>query len=110
MGGVRANWHVDELDVATDDPFADDVEHVGVPIRIDGRRVSLDERLLELIRAEGRLFDAGVTCAIRDRDDTCCNACPVHHADARVAPLCDVGREIERACTELTARSLGSGR
>jgi hypothetical protein len=107
VGGVRANWHVAELDVATDDPFAVDVEEVGLPIRLDGERASLDRQLVDLIRAEGVLFEAGITCSIKDRSDTCCSACPLFKRDGRLAPLCDVGRRQEQVCTRLAVRRVG---
>lgn len=104
---MRANWHVADLAVPAGDPFAVDVEEVGTPIRLDGERASLDRQLVDLIREEGHLFEAGITCPIKDRKDTCCNACPVHHHDELVGRLCDVGRAQERICTQLAVERLG---
>lgn len=90
-----------------DDPFEVEVPAVGVPIRLDGPRASLDRELVELVRAEARLFEAGVECRIKNRKDTCCTACPIAGEDPAIAELCRVGRAQERVCTTLVARRHG---
>lgn len=100
-----ANWFVDaEVDVSAPDPFAAPVQERGTRIDLREPTAALELRLAELIAREGRLFNAGITCAIKDRVDTCCSACPVcvaHLREERLSTLCRVGREQEAVCTEL---------
>lgn len=63
-------------------------------------------RLGELMDAEGRLFDRQITCAIRDRSDTCCSACSIAGRDPRLEGLCDIGREQERLITQMRVDEL----
>lgn len=102
---VKARWHTavvvpEDLD---EDPLQARVEQVGLPIHLGHEHAVLNERLLELVQVEGRLFNAGVTCAIRDRQDTSCSACPIsaHEEDTQLAALCRCGREQERVATEM---------
>jgi hypothetical protein len=102
---VRAKWFDDVLPDQGGDPFAQaQVETVGRPIYLDGDNARLNERLVELVTAESDMFNHGITCAIKDRDDTACSACPVaRHDDSPLASLCSVGKEQERVCTALAA-------
>lgn len=103
---VRTNWFLDELEVAAP-PV--DVETVGKPIVLDGP-VSLNRRLIELVNEEGRLWSRGVTCAIKDRPDTACSACPVRpDANDPIAPLCAIGCEQERVATRLAVERARAG-
>jgi hypothetical protein len=107
--GVRANWFVDDLNVATDDPFLGDPEEDGQPIELGGDLARLGRRLVELAHQEQTLATAGVTCPIKDRPDTCCSACPVRGSDEALSSLCDVGQEQERVCTRLAVAREHSG-
>lgn len=108
MTGVRANWFLDELPrlgAAEDDPFADveaqRVEDVGVEIDLRG---DTEQRLAQVIEIEGRVRDDGITCAVRERPDTSCSACPFsrhEQPDSRLHRLCLVGREKERLISYL---------
>lgn len=103
---VRANWHVPSTSARDGDPLAGApqrrVEDVGKPIDLTGPP-KLNERLVELVGAEGALADRGVTCAIKDRADTTCSACPIACVDEiePIAALCRVGKEQERVLTLL---------
>lgn len=103
---ARANWFVAQVDTADDpdDPWAMPIEEVGKRIDLRDPRATLELRVGELLRREGNLFDHGITCAIKDKPDTCCHACPVsraHDPNDPLAALCRIGREQERVCTEL---------
>lgn len=105
---TRANWHTAELDLddplGGDDPFAMPIEEVGDPIDLRDRGARLQLRLRELCKKEGNLDRNGVTCPIKDRPDTSCLACPISEAaddTSTRGPLCRIGREQERVCTEL---------
>lgn len=99
--GVQAQWHGD-MTVAQQqgDVFAE--------VRPPRAPVDAQQRLGELIDAEGRLFLRGVSCPIRERADTCCSACPVYGDDPAIAELCRVGREQERICTTQAAEQHGA--
>lgn len=101
---IKARWGSDELVVPTGDPFYERVEQIGLPIVLHADHAEVNERLIALVQEEGRLHNAGIRCAIRDRDDTSCSACPLSaHEDPSSAlhRLCQVGREQELLSTEL---------
>lgn len=85
------------------DPFDMPIEEVGEPIDLSDTTARLDVRLRELLAHEGRLFTRGVTCPVKDRDDTTCTACPLSQAGTshRLSPLCRIGRETENVLTRL---------
>lgn len=102
MGGPRANWYTD---VDPDGPALgeqSEIERVGKPIDLSGAP-ALNQRLIELVNMEGVLHARGVRCAIKDRDDTTCSACPVAAEGSTdpLYPLCALGRNQERVSTEL---------
>lgn len=104
--GVKAQWPGMDLVVRDDedtDPLAARVEQVGLPITLHPDFAALNEKLLQLVQVEGRLFNSGVRCAIKDRDDTSCSACPIsaHQENTELAALCRCGREQERVQTEM---------
>lgn len=109
---IKARWH-QEIVVPDDDPFRQRVEEVGFPITLTDEIPKLETQLLDLIRSEGAMHDAGLTCAIKDRDDTSCSACPISaHNDESSAmrPLCLCGREQEKVMTQLAvAREASRG-
>lgn len=104
---TKANWHTAELAELAEwdeDPFEQPIEEVGEVIDLGSGEARLHVELAELIRGEGNLDRVGITCAIKDRADTTCHACPVSEAARRDKPLgvlCRLGREQERVLTEL---------
>ncbi len=68
-----------------------------MPIELGGRETKINARLVDLLRAEGRLFDEGVRCDIKERSDTCCHACPLQDR----GELCEVGRQQETTLMDL---------
>lgn len=102
---VKADWHHGALAAAPEgDPFeCAPIEEIGVPIDLSKDVATLSEELGALMRREGRLYEAGATCAIKDRADTTCHGCPLAGRtgdDARNA-LCEIGRRQEEVCTAL---------
>jgi hypothetical protein len=103
VGQVRANWHLDHL-LQDDgsDPLAGTeqgrIEELGRPIDLSGDTAELRATLMQLLEAESQLFDQGVTCPIKDADDTCCSVCPMKGSKGK---LCEVGCEQERVLTTL---------
>jgi hypothetical protein len=103
---ARANWFVAQLASLDDepDPFDAPIEEVGQRIDLRDPRERLEMRLRELLERESNLFNANITCAIKDMPNSCCHACPVSKATERGDPmhtLCRLGREQEAVLTEL---------
>lgn len=103
--GVQANWFLGDLDVAEGPdplgPAQTRIEEVGTPIDLDGGQAALNTRLLALLEREGRLFDSGLVCAVKDNPQGCCSACPIRHRDEldQMTALCTIGVEQERVIT-----------
>lgn len=109
---TRANWHVDLVTATDEDPFSTPpgqqrlgVEQLGRPIDLDDE-VTLNERLISTINAEGDLHGQGITCPIRDAKESHCSACPIRHTGHGDPhkKLCDVGMEQEQITTALAVR------
>lgn len=102
---AKANWHVaPTIPDDEPDPFAMPIEEVGQRIKLTDPQGALTLRLVELVRREGRLYNAQITCAIKGDQHSCCHACPVSKAHVpadRLSALCKLGREQERVLTEL---------
>jgi hypothetical protein len=103
---ARANWFTaEEIELGDEpDPFAVPIEEVGQRIDLRDPHAALQIRLTELLHREAALFNADVTCTIKDRPDTTCHACPVskaHDPKQALCVLCKIGREQEIVLTEL---------
>lgn len=102
---TRANWFTDGVATIGDepDPFAVPIEEIGEEIDLRSPTARLELRLRELLYREGNLFANGLTCAIKDRGDSTCHACPVSYAHGveALGALCRIGREQESVSTEL---------
>lgn len=74
---------------------------MGTPIDLDSGHAVLNQRLVALIEQEAALFNGGLTCAIKDHQQTCCSACPIRHRDEldQMTALCNLGVEQERIIT-----------
>lgn len=107
---ARANWFLADLDLDAD-PLTPSggVEAVGTVIDLYSEP-KLRQDLHGLVTRESRLFDAGISCAIRDQPDSCCSACPVFTADETkpIAALCKVGRAQEKVLTALAVATHGA--
>jgi len=103
--GVTANWFLGDLDVAEEsDPLGPSqarIEDIGTPIDLEGDHARLNERLVNLLEQEARLFDSGVTCVVKDNHSGHCSACPIRHRDEldQMTALCNIGVEQERVTT-----------
>lgn len=103
---AKANWFVEQHVPLDDepDPFAMPVEEVGERIDLRDPASVLELRVSELLRREGNLHEREITCALKDRRDMSCHACPISKAHDREAPmgmLCRLGREQENVLAEL---------
>lgn len=94
---VKARWPGAKVARASGDPFEDVPEGSGRYAEVDPY-----ERLKRLMDAETALLNRQVTCAVRDRADTSCCACPKRGRIPDLKALCDVGAEQERLVTELS--------
>lgn len=98
---VQANWFVDLSGVDEQDPFEGEAQKVGRRIDLLGEP-DLTEQLVGLLDEETRLLNEGVTCAIKDANNTCCSACPIRCVDlSPIASLCSVGVRQEAVLTTL---------
>lgn len=101
LSQVKAQWF---NDVAFDededfDPF--EVQERGLPIEIGNEEARVAKSIQKSLEKEGRLDEQGITCAIKDRPDTTCWACPVFTSDSNnpLSVLCRLGREQDRLVT-----------
>lgn len=106
---TRANWFLADLDLDAD-PLTPSggVEVIGQVIDLHSEP-KLRHDLHGLVSRESRLFDAGISCAIKDQADSCCSACPVFTADETkpIAALCKIGRAQEKVLTALAVATHG---
>jgi hypothetical protein len=109
--GIGANWFTDGATaVASDDapdPFAESASTRPTIVSIDASEDELVDRLSSLLRREGRLFELGITCPLKENGDCHCSVCPIsQHEDpeARLHRLCQVGREQELVETTILAK------
>jgi hypothetical protein len=116
---VRAHWGLQALSEAGDgqgevDPF-DQASSLPVTANTDWRfpcgietpREDLQKRLNYLYRREGRLFNAGITCPVKDSSESSCNACPFAQAEdpeGERCHLCRIGIDQERIQTVMVAQ------
>jgi hypothetical protein len=108
---TRANWHTADLaDLDEEiDPFSVPVEEVGLRIDLLDEIGRLQARLATLLDQETNLLHCGIRCDIKDRENTCCHACPVSKAglsDDPLSALCRLGREQERVVTGLAVQRI----
>lgn len=78
-----------------------------LPVNFDTPSEELQQRLGRLYAREGRLFNAGITCPVKDSPETSCNACPFSQAekpDEARCGLCRIGIDQERIQTLLIAQ------
>lgn len=101
---VTANWFLGDLDVAEGpDPLGpmQRIEDVGRPIDLEGGVAVLNQRIVTLLEQEAVLYNAGVTCPVKDNTQGICSACPIRHRDELdpMSALCAIGLEQERTIT-----------
>jgi hypothetical protein len=113
---VRAAWHGELRLTDDDDPFADGpmrIEDVGTPIVLDAKAgvAKLQTQLVRSLVGEGKLAEQGVTCAIKNAQDTSCFACRLYRDDdSPEAQHCALGRLQESLCTEIVVTQRGGRR
>ncbi len=95
---VKARWPTGQVQRTDTDPFAD----------MEGAAAEWDPlaQLTKLIDEETALMNRGVTCAVREREDTSCCACPKRGTIPDLKRLCDVGARQERIVTELACKRI----
>lgn len=98
---VKTQWFVPDLVGDEVDPFDDemaDVTEAGVTIDLRDDPDELFDKLRGLLDAEQHLYGRGVTCAVKNRRDTSCAACPFQ---GRYGELCNVGVQQEEVVTRM---------
>ncbi len=108
---MKADWFTDQSAADALDPFADAPLPFGsTVISLDSPVAELDSRISDLLTREGRLFDMGITCDLRDATESTCLACPVSKLgdpDSPLSALCRIGQEQERVITMRLAKTVG---
>ena len=104
---------VDPFDPASSIPMGNAIHNLPMqPISLDMSLEQLEARAAILVKREGRFYDQGITCAIKDKPDMSCLACPFSKAEDstnRKCGLCKVGREQDIVGTYMIAKRARSG-
>lgn len=105
MGSVKAEWHLADL-ADSDDPFGSVVYSTGLEIDLNGSEGELATAVVQLLKIEGNMASAGLTCTLKD-DGQDCLSCPMATLDAAEprSVLCRLGKDqctIEQLCAERT--------
>lgn len=95
MAGVRANWHLSDLDLPQDD--GQDIEALGVEIDLRSSPDELQATLVKLVQKESSFYNAGIRCDLKQEQDQSCYRCPQFTEDNEntLSCLCRLGREQE---------------
>lgn len=111
MSGVRANWHLAELEIADSDP--DQAEDMGQPIDLSRDVAEINRDLIAALRKEARLSKyAGVSCDKKWDDMVTsgshkppCYSCELFTDDPmeKRSVVCATGRLQADLCDEMTA-------
>lgn len=112
---LKADWFTSGSDCAGDyDPF----DHSRTPspplmkpISISSTEAQIFERILRLHHREGRLFDMGISCSLKENAECSCSACPLSEADkldSKLGMLCETGIEQEKVLTVWFARKVST--
>ena len=105
---VKATWFTEAVDAEVAGP---DVTHVGRLVDLLGPD-ELNVKLAALMQDEGELFNAGITCPIKDHDAASCCACPIRETDPLepLEPLCSLGVQQDKVITALLVHRHAPGR
>lgn len=107
---VKTDWFETEVSspkaLSGIDPFQAAQLPAMEPLTLDMEVTDLQHRLNSLIKREGGLDHAGVTCRIKDSPETSCLACPLNQIGEGTAKaaLCSIGCEQERVITLMVAQ------
>jgi hypothetical protein len=69
VSAVRANWHLDALDLTDDDPMQGDIADFAKPIDLSKSVAELRDEMQVLVRKEGRYARNGLTCDMKWTQD-----------------------------------------
>lgn len=92
---IRAEWRLNELMGVADDPFDSVVLSTGLTVDLTGTEEEIHEGLRRSLDLEAQLFNAGVTCELKDGGQDCltCAMYVADRAEEPRAPLCRLGRD-----------------
>lgn len=108
---VKSEWRLNELLSVDDDPFDKVILTTGLHVDLSGSEEEIFTGIKRSLKLEGRLFNDGVTCELKDGGQDCLE-CPLYVADRAEeprAPLCRLGRDqrlLEVCHGELVAKRL----
>lgn len=91
---IKAEWRLAELDLPSDDPFDAVILSTGLTVDLTGNETEIHDGLRQTLNMEGRLFNRGVTCDLKDGGQDCltCHHFTSERTEARM-PLCRLGRD-----------------
>lgn len=108
---IKSEWRLHELFAADDNPFDKVILSTGLHVDLSGTEDEIFAGIKRSLDLEGRLFNQGITCDLKDGGQDCLE-CPMYVADraeeAR-APLCRLGRDqrlLEERSVELRAERI----
>lgn len=111
MTGVKANWHLADLDVDDSDPL--DIRQLAKPINLSGTIPALERELQASLRIEGRKYAQGVYCELKFEEDWpntfTCRTCPkrTEDPDNPMFSVCTMSLRQMDIIEELQAARLG---
>lgn len=94
---LKAEWRLSELLGVGDaeDPFETVIMSTGLRVDLTGSEEDVFLGLRRSLQLESRLFNDGVTCALKDGGQDCltCSEYVADRAEEPRAPLCRLGRD-----------------
>lgn len=89
---IKAEWRLAELDLGSDDPFDTVILSSGLRVDLRGTEEEITEGLRQSLVMEGKLWERGVTCDLKDEGHDCLT-CDVRHIDPDdlLTRLCRLG-------------------
>jgi hypothetical protein len=94
MSGVKADWRLADLLDEGDDPFAEIIYSSGLSVNLNGSDEELQKALVDTIHREGRLWEKGITCPLKDAGQDClsCSVAVMDPAE-QLSRLCRIGKD-----------------
>lgn len=105
--GVRTEWHLAELASSDPDPFSEVVYSAGISFDLNASEDELVRVWGRLLKREGRLYQKGTQCELKQERGMDCLRCPQATLDPTEARsvLCRLGKDqrtLERAIEDKT--------
>lgn len=105
MSGVQADWRLADLLDEGDDPFGAIMYSSGLEVDLDAPDAMLTAALKKALRTEGRLYDIGLSCPLKDSGQDCLS-CRESSSDPRspLTRLCETGKDQQTLVRRIDGR------